>query len=107
MEAEVADVRDVSSCDVISCSPPPPSLPLCSDQREDEESHFDTVKLEQQVSGTKHSFSRPFVTHVHHINNIKIMQHHPPSYARSIPNCVLTLQKQCNQMQPKKTVKVS
>ncbi|XP_023268111.1 cAMP-regulated phosphoprotein 21 isoform X1 [Seriola lalandi dorsalis] len=48
---ESADVLlkpcDVTSCDVISCPSPPPCLPLCN-QREDEECHHDSKKLEQQ-----------------------------------------------------------
>ncbi|XP_040910045.1 cAMP-regulated phosphoprotein 21 isoform X2 [Toxotes jaculatrix] len=49
--AESADVLlktcDVTSSDVVSCSSPSPCLPLCN-QREDEECHHDSKKLEQQ-----------------------------------------------------------
>ncbi|XP_026206081.1 cAMP-regulated phosphoprotein 21 isoform X2 [Anabas testudineus] len=48
---ESADVPlkpcDVTSCDIVSCPSPPPCLSPCS-QREDEECHLDSKKLEQQ-----------------------------------------------------------
>ncbi|GLD65867.1 cAMP-regulated phosphoprotein 21 isoform X1, partial [Lates japonicus] len=37
----------LTSCDIISCPSPPPCLPPCN-QRENEESHHDSKKLEQQ-----------------------------------------------------------
>ncbi|XP_026156051.1 cAMP-regulated phosphoprotein 21 isoform X2 [Mastacembelus armatus] len=48
---ESADVLhkpcDVMSCDIVSCPTPPPCESLCS-QREDEDCHHDSEKLEQQ-----------------------------------------------------------
>ncbi|CAB1455370.1 unnamed protein product [Pleuronectes platessa] len=38
---------DVTPCDVLGCSPPPPCLPLCN-QREEEECRHDSKKPEQQ-----------------------------------------------------------
>lgn len=74
---ESADVPlkpcDVTSCDIVSCPSPPPCLSPCS-QREDEECHLDSKKLEQQVSDTEHSFcyeSPPLL-----IYHFKIL--HPP-----------------------------
>lgn len=44
---------EVTSCDIVSCPSPPPRRSPCS-QREDEECHDDSKKLEQQVSDTEH-----------------------------------------------------
>lgn len=104
--ADVLKPCDVTSCDIVSCPSPPPCLSPCS-QREDEECHLDSKKLEQQVSDTKHSscyVPPPLIIH-----HFKIM--HPPLrlpltcsfYDKLCPH----LQKHCNQVQPKKKVKVS
>lgn len=102
---ESADVLlkscDVTSCDVISCPSPPSCLSLCK-QKEDEECHSDSKNLEQQVNGTKYIYC--YVPHKNYA---------PPPTLPPLLMCSLYdklcphSQKHCNQVQPKKKVKVS
>lgn len=95
---ESADVPlkpcDVTSCGIVSCPSPPPCQSPCS-QREDEECHLDSKKLEQQVSDTKHSFC--YVPPPLIIHHFKIMyppyDFHSPAHFMTnyVPTCRSTV----------------